>query len=70
MDEPATPAPLSLKPPTLVLWGDRDAFAAPKLADESAALCANGRLRHLPQATHWVIHDAPEIVRDALLDHL
>ena len=24
----------------------------------------------LPQATHWVIHDAPEVVRDALLDHL
>ena len=70
VDEPATPPPHSLKPPTLVLWGDRDAFAIPGLADESAALCANARVRHLPQATHWVIHDAPDVVRDALLDHL
>ncbi len=70
LDEPAIPAPRSLKPPTLVLWGDRDEFAVPQLADESVALCANGRLRRLPQATHWVIHDAPDIVRDALLDHL
>ena len=70
VDEPATPPPHSLKPPTLVLWGDRDAFAIPSLADESAALCANARVRHLPQATHWVIHDAPDVVRDALLDHL
>lgn len=70
LDQPATPAPHSLKPPTLVLWGDRDAFAVPQLADDSAALCANGRIRRLPQATHWIIHDAPDIVRDALLDHL
>ncbi len=70
VDEPATPAPHSLIPPTLVMWGDRDEFALPKLADESATLCANARVRHLPQATHWIIHDAPDLVRDALLDHL
>ncbi len=70
VDDPPMPAPGSLKPPTLVLWGDRDDYGVPKLADDSAALCANARVRHLPQATHWTIHDAPDIVRDALLDHL
>jgi epoxide hydrolase 4 len=70
VDEPAMPQPKSLKPPTLVLWGDRDDFGLPKLADDSAALCANVRVRHLPQASHWIIHDAPDVVRDALLDHL
>ena len=70
LDEPPTREPKSLEPPTLVLWGDRDAFGVAKLADASAALCANARLRHLPQATHWILHDAPEAVRDALLDHL
>ena len=69
-DEPATPEPRSLKPPTLVLWGDRDDFGVPRLADDSAALCANVRVRRLPQASHWIIHDAPDVVRDALLDHL
>jgi pimeloyl-ACP methyl ester carboxylesterase len=70
VDEPATPQPKSLKPPALVLWGDRDDFGVPKLADDSSALCANVRVRHLPQASHWIIHDAPDVVRDALLDHL
>jgi len=27
-------------------------------------------VRRFPQATHWIIHDAPDLVRDALLDHL
>jgi pimeloyl-ACP methyl ester carboxylesterase len=68
--EPPRPAPGSLIPPTLVLWGDRDSLAIPRLADDSAALCKNARVRHLPQAGHWILHDAPELVRDALLDHL
>ena len=68
--EPPTPPPGSLIPPTLVLWGDRDDFGVPRLADDSAALCKNVRVRHLAQASHWIIHDAPDVVRDALLDHL
>jgi epoxide hydrolase 4 len=70
LDEPPMPDRGSLTAPTLVIWGDRDDFAVPRLADDSAALCANVRVRHLPQATHWVHHDAPEIVRDAILEHL
>jgi len=65
-----TPAPGGLIPPALVLWGDRDDLAIPHLAEDSAALCKNVRVRHLPQAGHWIIHDAPDVVRDALLDHL
>jgi len=68
--EPPMPAPGSLIPPTLIIWGDRDEFGVPRLADDSAALCKNVRVRHLPQASHWIIHDAPDVVRDALLDHL
>ena len=45
--EPPKPAPGSLIPPTLVLWGDRDDFAVSRLADESAALRKNARVRHL-----------------------
>ena len=67
---PPPPAPRSLKPPILILWGDQDAYAVPSLAEASAALCANARLRRFPRATHWIIHDAPEVVCDALLDHL
>ncbi len=37
VDEPPTPAPGSLTPPILVVWGDRDDFGTPGLANDSAA---------------------------------
>ena len=64
------PAPGSLKPPTLVLWGDRDIFAEAKLAEESAALCAEARVVHFPDAGHWLPHDEPEPVARELLAFL
>jgi pimeloyl-ACP methyl ester carboxylesterase len=70
VDEPATPAPRSLGAPTLLVWGDRDEFALPRLVDQSAALCANARLRHLPDGSHWILHDAPKIVQDELFAFL
>jgi pimeloyl-ACP methyl ester carboxylesterase len=64
------PAPKSLNPPTLVLWGDADAFAEPGLAEASAALCAEARVVHYPQAGHWLPHDEPEAVAKELLGFL
>jgi pimeloyl-ACP methyl ester carboxylesterase len=68
-DLPVPPAG-SLTPPTLVLWGDQDAFAEPKLAEESAALCASARVVHFPDASHWLPHDEPDAVARALLGFL
>jgi epoxide hydrolase 4 len=70
LHEPPMPAPRSLEPRILVLWGDRDDFAVPQLVDESVALCADARLQHMPQASHWIIHDAPDIVQQMLLSFL
>ena len=60
----------SIRTPTLVIWGDRDAFAEPNLAEASAALCADARVLHFPEATHWVAHDEPYEVSDALIAFL
>ena len=70
VEDLAIPPAGSVTPPILILWGDKDDFAIPGLADESAALCANARVRHLPQASHWILHEAPDVVRDAILDHV
>jgi len=59
-----------IKPPTLVIWGARDQFLDQALARPSAALCENGRLEVLPQATHWVIHEEPDQVNRLILGHL
>lgn len=64
------PAKGSLTPPTLVLWGDKDAFAEPRLAEASAALCADARVVHFPNASHWLPHDEPEAVERELLAFL
>jgi pimeloyl-ACP methyl ester carboxylesterase len=58
----AMPAPRTLTTPCLILWGDGDSLALPKLADESAALCAEAEVAHLPGEGHWINHDARETV--------
>lgn len=56
--------------PALLLWGERDVALGVELAEQSARLLANGRLVRLPEATHWVQHDFPDLVNKYLLEHL
>lgn len=60
----------AIETPTLVLWGDQDAFVTPQLADQSAALCREVRVTHFPSATHWLPHDEPEAVADKIIAFL
>ncbi len=60
----------SIEVPTIVLWGARDVALSRQMAAPSAALCTDGRLTILEEATHWVQHDAPATVTHHLLDHL
>jgi len=56
--------------PTLILWGDKDAFLQPGLADAALALCDDGRLVRFPDATHWLQHEEAERVNRALVRFL
>jgi pimeloyl-ACP methyl ester carboxylesterase len=56
--------------PTLVIWGSRDRFLEKGLAEASLALCKAGDIRWIESATHWVHHEEPEIVNEALVDFL
>lgn len=69
-DELAMPVPKSLTVPTLILWGDKDIYVGPKLAEACAALCANVRVVHFPQSGHWLPHDEREAVIGQLLEFL
>jgi pimeloyl-ACP methyl ester carboxylesterase len=55
--------------PTLVIWGQRDRYLGPKLAepyrDDVPGL---DRVERLPGASHWVHHDEPERVTQLLID--
>jgi pimeloyl-ACP methyl ester carboxylesterase len=56
--------------PALVIWGKRDAYAVPELAEASIGLCNNGDLIWLEDSTHWVQHDEPVRVTNLLADFL
>ena len=62
----------SLRPisaPTLVIWGDRDRYLGPKLAEPSRDDVPNlDRVERIPEASHWVHHDEAEKVNQLLVD--
>lgn len=59
-----------VRSPTLIVWGDRDAFLDRSLAEAAAGLCDDVRLVHLEQASHWVQHEEAETVNRLLADFL
>jgi pimeloyl-ACP methyl ester carboxylesterase len=56
--------------PTLVIWGDRDAYLGPRLTEGLQQWVPHVRVEHLPDASHWVQNDAPERVNRLMLDFL
>ena len=53
-----------------MIWGKRDAYAVPKLAEASREICEDGRVTYLDEASHWVQHDEPGKVLALLLEFL
>ena len=59
-----------VSPPTLVLWGARGQFLVTAMARESVGRCERGRLELFEDATHWLHHEQPDRVADALVAFL
>jgi pimeloyl-ACP methyl ester carboxylesterase len=63
----------SLRPisaPTLVIWGERDAYLGPELAEPEPRWVPDVRVQRIPGASHWVQHEAPERVNELLIEFL
>ena len=55
--------------PTLVIWGKRDRYLGPKLAEPERNDVPNlDRVVRLADASHWAHHDEAERVNDLLVD--
>jgi pimeloyl-ACP methyl ester carboxylesterase len=55
--------------PTLVIWGEDDHYLGPELAEPEHDDVPNlDRVERLPNASHWVHHDAAEHVTQLLAD--
>jgi pimeloyl-ACP methyl ester carboxylesterase len=56
----------SLQIPSLVAWGQDDAFFTPELGQRLAATLPNARLEPIPGARTFVAEDAPEALADLI----
>ncbi|MCI0597918.1 MAG: alpha/beta hydrolase [Beijerinckiaceae bacterium] len=52
--------------PVKILWGLRERFLASELPQLSLNYCRNGQLTLFPEAGHWLQHEEPVKVSDAL----
>ena len=60
----------ALPHPTLVIWGDRDPWASPKIGDQLADTIGGSKLVHLPSAGRLVPEDAAEVLGNLVLDFI
>jgi epoxide hydrolase 4 len=56
--------------PTLVIWGERDAYLGAELAEPERRWVPDVRVERIPEASHWVHHEAPARVNELLLGFL
>jgi pimeloyl-ACP methyl ester carboxylesterase len=54
--------------PTLLIWGEDDAYLSPELASGNEAFVSNLTVRRLAGVSHWVQQDAPEVVNASIAE--
>ncbi|WP_119354775.1 alpha/beta fold hydrolase [Azohydromonas sediminis] len=55
-----------MRVPTTVLWADADTALLPSLLDGLDAFVPDLRVVRVPGATHWVVHERPQLVADTV----
>jgi epoxide hydrolase 4 len=58
----------TVRVPTRILWGERDAFLLSEMAHESLRYCTNAELFTFANATHWLQHEETSRVSELLID--
>jgi pimeloyl-ACP methyl ester carboxylesterase len=64
------PADFIVRVPTLVLWGMADQALLPGLLDGLDELIPRLTVERLPNATHWLIHEEPQLVAARIREFL
>jgi pimeloyl-ACP methyl ester carboxylesterase len=60
------PAALTVRVPTLVIWGEGDTALGTVLLEGLDDLVPDLRIERIPGASHWVIHEQPRAVSAAM----
>ena len=61
---------LIVRVPSLLIWGDRDAYLTTRTAEWTRPYVADLEVAYIRGASHWVQQDSPEIVNRHALDFL
>ena len=56
--------------PTLVIWGEKDTALLPQNLDGLEQYVPDLTVRRIPDGTHWVIHEQPELVNRLIREFL
>ena len=57
-----SPALVTVKVPTTVLWGDADTALLPALLDGLTEFVTQLEVPRVPGASHWIVHEQPDLV--------
>lgn len=64
------PEAVTVRVPTLVVWGERDRALLPALLDGLEAHVPRLSVLRVPDASHWIVHEQPALVARAIGDFL
>ncbi len=64
------PEQVTVRVPTTVLWGEGDVALPPALLDGLDAYVPELDVIRVPGATHWIVHERPELVADTIAARL
>ena len=57
-----------MAPPTRIFWGLDDPALGAEMIDPCLALCDRGDAVRFPGLTHWLLHEEPRQVGEAMVD--
>src|SRR5438477_2492904 len=64
------PSLLTVKVPTLVIWGEKDTALLTKNLDELDQFVPELTIKRIPDGSHWVIHEKPAEVNGYIRDFI
>ena len=64
------PANLTVKVPTLVIWGEKDTALLTSNLDGMERFVPNLTVKRIPEGSHWVVHERPELVNNYIREFL
>ena len=61
---------VKIEKPVLMIWGENDRALGKELTYNTGNYCSDLDIKYIPNCSHWVQHEQPELVNQYILDFL